>query len=342
MRRLSLPGGPRLWLLLAWPSVFALLVLAVWDAPLPQILGVLGKLGLAQIVTLVLINLGILLLMAVRWGLLLRYLGWNVSLLALLRYRLAGFGISYFTPGPQFGGEPVQVHLLHKGQQMPVTDAVSSVFMDRLVDLLANFTLLAIGVAVVMFSGVLNGSAWSAASLAPAGLVFFPLGHLLALGNGQRPFTWVLERLAQRANPTSLIGRVYQIVAQSEKQLSVLCKERPGVIAGLLVMSALIWLVMLFEFWLTLWFLGIAANPVETISAITAARVAILAPLPGGLGALEVSQSLSGRLLGWGASTGIALALVIRGRDVFLALLGLLLGGYSYRAYLFGSKKGEE
>ena len=47
-------------------------------------------------------------LMGERWRYLLREAGASAPFLLIQRSRLAGFAWSYLTPGPHFGGEPVQ------------------------------------------------------------------------------------------------------------------------------------------------------------------------------------------------------------------------------------------
>jgi hypothetical protein len=63
------------------------------------------------------------------------------------------------------------------------------------------------------------------------------------------------------------------------------------------------------------------------MTALVAARIAILLPLPAGLGALEASQALAMESLGVDPSFGIAIAVMIRARDIVLGLAGLTLGG---------------
>jgi uncharacterized protein (TIRG00374 family) len=256
-------------------------------------------------------------------------MGSPVSFLALAGMRLAGFGVSYFTPGPQFGGEPVQVDLLRR-RDVPLSVAISAVFLDRLVDLLANFTFLVIGLATVAASGVFAGSQASALGGLPGLLLVLPLGHLAALWSGRQPLTWLVERLARQVT-WPWLGRVQGLVDQSEAKISELCRVQPAVLLRVLLLSGGIWLLVIAEFTLTLRFLGVDATLVQAVSALTAARLAFLLPLPGGIGVLEASQVLVTQALGWGAPVGIALSLIIRARDVLLAGLGMWLGGMAYR-----------
>jgi uncharacterized protein (TIRG00374 family) len=324
----------RWWTVLLWLMVAGLLFLALRQVPLAQVSAVLKHLTLPQIGLLVLVNLVIVLLMTTRWWLVLRALGERVSLYHLIAYRLVGFGVSYFTPGPQFGGEPVQVHLLHRNRGLPLASAVTSVFLDRVIDLLVNFTFLVMGVMVVVLSGLVGGWLGLGMWLVVVTLLAFPLVHLLALARGRRPAAallhWLWKRLAWKG-----LQRAGRLVFQAEEQVSGFLREKPAAFAGIIALSVVTWTLSIFEFWLCLTFLGVTASLQETVSAMTAARLSILMPLPGGLGALEAGQALATRLLGWGPAVGIALSLVIRARDVALALLGLWFGSYVYRSFLW-------
>ncbi len=319
-----------------------MLFLALRETPLAQIVQILSRLQPDQILALIMVNLAFLLLVNARWAILLRSLGWRVPLTKLILYRLVGFSVSYSTPGPQFGGEPVQVHLLHKQDGVPLTTAISSVLLDRLVDLLANFTFLFIGSLVVLMGGLFAGWQGGAMWLLAFILFLLPALHLLALAQNRRPLTWLVGQID---SPRPILARLQRLVGQTEAEISGLVRTNPAVLVGMVGLSVLAWGVAIFEFWLSLRFLGVAAGGVETVSAVTAARLAFLLPLPGGLGALEASQSLAAQLLGWGPAVGLALSLMIRARDVILAIIGFGLGGFVYRSFLMrgpAEKEGSE
>jgi uncharacterized membrane protein YbhN (UPF0104 family) len=60
----------------------------------------------------------------------------------------------------------------------------------------------------------------------------------------------------------------------------------------------------------------------QTVSALTAARLAFLTPLPSGLGALEASQVLAMQALGLEPTFGISISLLIRLRDILFGMVG--------------------
>jgi uncharacterized protein (TIRG00374 family) len=97
------------------------------------------------------------------------------------------------------------------------------------------------------------------------------------------------------------------------------------------LISLVSWVAILVEFWLMLRVLGLNLTPIQVISTLTAARIAILLPLPGGLGTLEASQVLALGAFGLNPAAGISLSLLIRVRDVALGGLGLWWGGVKSR-----------
>jgi uncharacterized membrane protein YbhN (UPF0104 family) len=93
-----------------------------------------------------------------------------------------------------------------------------------------------------------------------------------------------------------------------------------------MLVSLVTWLVLLGEYWLMLRFLGIDLDLLQTVAVLTIARFAFLVPLPGALGALEVSQVFALTALGYSSAQGLSLALLIRARDLVFGGLGVLLG----------------
>jgi hypothetical protein len=74
----------------------------------------LGNLKVESILVLGALNVLIFSLFSSRWWLILRAQGHPQPYLALSGYRLAAFGVTYFTPGTQLGGEPLQIYLLQR------------------------------------------------------------------------------------------------------------------------------------------------------------------------------------------------------------------------------------
>jgi uncharacterized protein (TIRG00374 family) len=326
---------PRLRLrYLLWLAAPLLALVMLQHVSPGQTWSVLSRLSGVQILALIAANGLVLLILSGRWWLILQSQGYVIPYLALAGYRVVVFGVNYFTPGPQLGGEPLQVYLVQRRHRVPPATAIASVTLDKLLELLSNFTFLAAGVICMLECQVWHGVAASPSILLGAGLILLPVGVLAALWAGWHPLSRLLQAgtyllpqaWLERRGWLAAYQDISQAIRESENQTTRLCRERPLTVAQALLFSALGWAAMIGEYWLALHFLGQSLTLAQTISALTAARIAFLMPLPAGLGALEASQVLALGALGINPAVGMSLSLLIRARDVALGGLGLWWG----------------
>jgi uncharacterized protein (TIRG00374 family) len=278
------------------------------------------RLSVGQLAALVLINVMVVTIFAGRWWMVLKAQGWDILYLRVVGYRLAGFAVSYFTPGPHFGGEPLQVYLLRKRHSIPTSIAAASVVAERAIELLANFTFLSIGVGITLSMNLISGQLARLAWGVTLALAIIPAVYLAAARRGRKPVSAVLSLVPDRW------PSVRASVHEAEDSISELSSERLAGLLGALGFSILSWLVLIFEFWVALQFLGLDLNLLQTVAVATAARLAILLPFPGGLGALEASQVLMISSLGYSLAEGAAMGLLIRARDLAFGGAGATLG----------------
>ncbi len=315
--------------------VWMLIPLAAWwslkEITINEITENFRQVGLQAIFVIIGLNVFIFILFSFRWWLILRAQGYHASLLSIIGYRLAGFGVTYFTPGPQFGGEPLQVYLLKEREGMMTSPAAASVTIDKLLELLANFTFLLIGVAVLIFAGVLHTASYGALIVIPAFLLALPVLYLFALRAGRHPVSSTLGLIGGRFSNSSKYKRMMIALKETETQVSEFCRENVLVLIAAALLSVGIWVVMVLEFGLMLQFLGVRFNLVQVLVALTAARIAFLLPFPAGLGTLEAGQVMAMGLIGVNPAVGISLSLLIRTRDVVFGGIGLWLGGFYSR-----------
>lgn len=298
---------------------FVLLWWAFRQVPFEQVWEAIKQLNAIQVFIWLFFNLGLIMMITGRWWLILGTLGYRLPFLALVRYRLASFAISYFTPGPQFGGEPVQVLALNKRHGIPGTTGTASIGLDRLLELIANFSFLVFGIAVAL-SGTWLPDQWRNTGLViTVGLLIFPLAYLILMLTGRRPLNALIKIL-----PTKIAGNwVSSAIGKVENEMSSFCVGNPAAVLLISMLSMCVWVGMVFEYWLLGRFLGLQLSLSQAISALTAARLAILTPLPGGLGALEASQVIAFQMLGFEPAFGISISLLIRMRDLLFGVTGL-------------------
>ena len=300
-----------------------MLWLVLRQVPLDAVVQVVARLQSGQLVVLAILNGLVLLALNGRWWLLLRGLGYELPFGLLLGHRLAAFGVSYFTPGPHFGGEPVQVLLVERQHCVPRAGAVAAVSLDKTVELLLNFGFLAFGVMLVLQTGLFGAALGEGTAVWLLLLLLPPSVYLWLIWRGKRPVSGLLGWLK--------FDRLATAVCHSEAQMNSLCRQNPGALLAAIGISGLSWALMIAEFYLMVSFLGVSLTLVQLIALLTAARVAYLLPLPGGLGTLEASQVWALSLMGFNPAVGIGLSLLIRLRDMSLGLLGLWWAGQRLR-----------
>jgi uncharacterized protein (TIRG00374 family) len=309
-------------------SVLAvLLFFALRNAPLGELWKTLLQLRPWQIAILFGLNLFIYALITLRWWLIVRAENKLVAYFPLLLIRVAVFGVSYFSFGPHVGGEPLQVFYLKRKYKFTFTHATASVIMDKLLELLANFFLLAVGLTAIFQAGILSASgrtSW----LSLSGLVIlcmWPPSHIILLYRRKYPVSAILRGIPFIKKDSKLV----RFIAASERLAGTFCRRHLSALLSAIMVSLCAAVGMISEFALIAHFLNIRLPFWQTVAAWTAGWLALLAPLPGGLGALEASEVFALGLFGVSAASAIGVTLVMRGRDLLVGGLGLLIAGKS-------------
>jgi len=318
--------GRRLLRLLPGLIGLALLVWLVDLVSAGDIVAVLRRLSPAAVGILMMVNAAVLLTITARWWLLLRGQGHHVPLGPLFAYRLAVFGLSYFTPGPHIGGEPLQVLLVERRHGVPRPVALAAVALDKAIEFSVNFTFLLLGIAAVLRWRIVPADAGRQALGLAAALLVLPLLYLTATAFGRDPLARLVHALAgsrplARARPRLLAAA--GTLAESERAAGNFYRRSPGLFVAAVAVTLVSWALLIGEYWLMIHFLKIDLTLPQLVTTLTAARIAILLLLPAGLGALEGSQALSFAALGLDPAVGISAALLIRARDTVVAAFGL-------------------
>lgn len=302
-----------------------LLYFALRNAPVDEIWNTLRQLQIWQIVVLFGLNLFIYMLITLRWWIIVRAENKSVAYFPLLLVRVAVFGVSYFTLGPHVGGEPLQVFYLQRKYKFTYMHATASVILDKLLELLANFFLLALGLTAIVQAGILSTNG-SSSWLSLSGLVIlcmWPPIHIILLYKQKYPLSALLRSIRFIKKDS----RVVRFIAASERLAGTFCRRHVSSLLLATVISICAGAGMVTEFALIINFVHIELPFWQTVAAWTAGWLALLAPLPGGLGALEASQVFALGMFGISASTAISVTLIMRGRDVLIGGVGLLLAG---------------
>ncbi len=264
-----------------------------------------------------------------RWWIIVRSNNPSTPFLPLVRYRLSTFGISYFTPGPQVGGEPLQIYNLQKNHGISFARATSAVIMDKLIEFLGNSVLIVAGLTAAIRVGMISKNQTLAlGSLIPlVAILTLPLIHLALLYHGRYPLSRILRPAASSLGNPAWI----RLIIVSERLAASFTRKRLPAVLGAFFFSMLALAGTLFEYSLMTSFLGAHLSFEQNLAGLTSVMLAFILPLPGGLGALEASQVYALTSMGYAPALGISLSLLIRARDLMNAGLGLLLAGKFFR-----------
>ena len=327
IKRSSLLRGLRA--LIVYSILGLLLYFALRNAPLIDIWNTLKSLQLSQIGMLLMINAVVIASITARWWIILRAENPSIPFLPLIGYRLSVFGVSYFTLGPQVGGEPLQVLYLQRNHGLTFARATSAVMMDKLFEFLVNFLLIGIGAWAIVRVGLFSdsGSRLTLSLIGLAILLVMPLVYLILLYNGKHPISKILlsQPFIQPKNKT------IRLIIVAERMASAFCRKHFRAMflsfgASVLAMSGIA-----LEYYLMIHFLGMHMDMVQIFAALTSMQLSFLLPLPGGLGALEASQVFALGAFGQTASAAISLTLLVRARDILNGGVGLLLVGRGFK-----------
>jgi uncharacterized protein (TIRG00374 family) len=310
-------------------TVLFLVALLLWwalrKAPLPEIWTAIRQLRLWQVAVILALNGFFYILATLRWWTIIHADFKQVPFFPLLGVRISVFGVSYFTLGPQVGGEPLQVFALQRRYGLTYTHATATVLMDKILEFLVDFLLLAIGLTAILRVGVLakNGWEFSGDLLLLAFLVLWPPLHIYLLFSHHYPITALVHRIPfikKNSRPVRFLRLAEQLAGR-------FCQRHPRRLLVASGFSILAGSGMLIDYALMTTFLNIPLPFWKMTAGWMMGWISLLMPLPGGLGALEASQVYTLGKFGFTAAAALSLTLVMRGRDILIGGLGLILAG---------------
>jgi uncharacterized protein (TIRG00374 family) len=314
--------------ILVFLALAALLTWPLRNVPLLEIWLVVRGLHAWQLGILLLLNGLIYVLLSLRWWLVVRAGARKVPFWPLLMVRVAVFGVSYFTLGPQVGGEPLQVLALQRRYGLSYSRATASVLMDKLLEFLVNFLLLAIGLSAILRAGLLSqGNPSTAPALVLLSLLIaWPPVHIILMYFGRLPLSILFARMPFLPKRSGFV----RFIRASEWMASRFCRRHLRALLAALLVSLLAGCGMLLEYGLVLNFLAINLPFWTVVAGWTAGWLSFLVPLPGGLGALEASQVFVLGAFGIPVAQAIGVTLLVRARDLLVGGFGLLLAGNGF------------
>ena len=267
-------------------------------------------------------NLLVIILLVGRWLVLTRAMTLPCRFLQLLRVRQAGQVISFVTPGPQFGGEPLQIYWLWRRYSVPGHAAFLAVGLDRFYELWINFAVLLLAVLALLTSRSIVFVDWQIIAFVLVGLIL--LTGLLGWFFLQKPLrirNWI-KRLASRWKNHDRLRNLDTHVSQLTESLQQVFTRQRQALGVALGLSLLAWAGMIAEFWLLLSFVDVPLDLTTFVFLFTVVRLAFLLPLPGGVGSVEAGLFWAFQALALPLPAAAGLIVLMRLRDVVILVAG--------------------
>lgn len=251
----------------------------------------------------------------------------RVSFAWLYKLTVSGFALNYATPGGLMGGEPYRI--MELAPRIGAERASSSVILYAMTHIFSHicFWLLSVGLYVVVgpLSVPMVVMLLAISVFCMMALWFFIRGYRFGLAN---------RTMAMMRHVPLIRGRVGRFVAKHREQLDTIDRQiaalhgqapRTFVLAVALELACR--MCSAFEIYLVLMALGGGVGYLDCvlILAFTSLIANLLFFMPLQLGGREGGFLLSATGLGFTASTGIFVALLIRLRELVWTGIGLLL-----------------
>ncbi|MFH1712042.1 MAG: lysylphosphatidylglycerol synthase transmembrane domain-containing protein [Patescibacteria group bacterium] len=244
----------------------------------------------------------------------------RVPLARMYLHRLGGYAVSYLTPAAQVGGEPVRIALL-SSEGVSLKAATSSVILDIAFELSAYIVFIIAGVLLAILQGFGDGESMIiivvGLSVTLAILILFFV--LLAYGKG---FFVHLFRFT-RFNRIKKLQKFEKGIIQTEQLMTDFLAKKKQLLFIIAALSMTVISFRVVEVFYIASFFGVELNFAQAFLTSTLPGIALLMPVPAGLGLFEGGFSAVFSILNVPLNA-VAFALIIRLRDVVFIFFGLL------------------
>ncbi len=274
-------------------------------------------------ISILLLTLLIVLVGAYRWQGILKSEGENISLLTATRYLVKGFTVDFLTPFSLFGGEAVRIYFMSR-EVSPVKSAFSCI-TDKIMDATTHFFFLVLGTFLLVFYGTSphEGLLFYAGGV----IVFIFLALILFYIRVLRRKSflhWIfgLFRISKKYFRDNENGKS---IMEVEKKVILFFTSRKKEFAKGMALSFLRHFLFLLRVFLIVFFLVGSIDPGVAAVIYGLAILSMLLPIPAALGGMEIILGLGFTALGFGFFPGVSAAIALRGADLVVCLLGVIL-----------------
>ena len=298
--------------------------------PLNTVLETFTNANYMAITVFIVVSIIIMALHAWRWDVILRTDNHKIPFYKLFLYKTVGFGISFITPFAKVGGEPLRAMLLGK-HKVSFDKAMSSVVIDKIIDLATTGFMFALGVFVAISATVLPSSIKTV-------LIIISIVFLIIIANVYYQLLSNKKMIVRmfkffRLHKVKKLQHLEKTLIDFDNRIIHFHKKKTKAFYKTVAISTLAWLLMFVEYKSVLWMFGYDLGLVQLFTIITIMGAAYVFPIPLALGVFEFGQAQTFSMLGLKAAAGIGLSIIIRARDLLWTLIAVLILLYHAKSF---------
>ena len=274
-------------------------------------------------------------LYTLRWQILNKIAGMDVSIMKLLPMVLVGLAVNNITPSGRGGGEPVRAYLLYKENKgCEFDETLATVVADRALDTFPFVLLAAITIASMAL--FFDFDVWLLvimviAVIAIIAVLIVLIYMCINIDFGKRVDGWIigLVRRFYKKNSEELENSIHESILGFQGTMRSLISNKKGLVYSL-VLSFVIWIFEILRVYLVFLAFGANVNPIIVGQVfIVACLVGMIPLLPGGLGAIDGLMILFYSAAGVSPSVSAAATVIERLISFWMAtILGMVILPY--------------
>lgn len=315
LKKLMILGTVILGVLALWYIIETLTwksVIAAFESVTPGLL-----------VLYVLIQVIMLLVLTIRWHVVLKSQGFrDVNLFHLMNYKIIGYSISFLTPSAKVGGEPVRAGLLAQREGMEFKKALSSVVIDKTLELSTSGLFFVLGAIIILLGFVVAEELKFTLILLIVVFLALIIIFNYRMMKGKEFFHKLLVLLG--FTKIKRLRKFMRDLKNFERLIIKFYSKDTKHFFMSLAISFISWLLMFFEFKIAGAMVGVDFTPVQIFLVFSVIGGMYLVPIPMALGALEAGEAGLFKILKISTAAGVALALLVRLKDIIITVYGLI------------------
>ncbi len=301
-------------------------------ADMASVAGVMGRLGIMG-AGAVLVTFGVAMASdVIGWALMFRSVPLSgIWTLRLWLVQMVGEAFNLLTPFGAFGGEPFKALLLNRHYDISYQESTATLILIQTVNSLAQVPFVILGTILMLNADILPAPIEQAILITTIVISLFMVLVYIAL-HGR--LLAKLPAKMENSESGARLARAIAFLTDLEERIFHFVRNTPGRSAAALGFAFLSWVLGAVEIYFVFWFLDAPitfadAWIVET--AIVLVR-SITFFVPGHIGVQDGALMAVVAALTGSNETGVAMALIRRGRELFWAGIGLLIyGGFNLR-----------